>query len=113
MNSVIQKKKTIEDEAQIFISSRNYSNEKNEKVSDRERDLSPATFIKKNEKKDGVTTCRKPIILKGNLPSVFDIDKLKIIKRYFLVKEEMKEEMWEVSMINIRCCLRRKLQVTR
>jgi hypothetical protein len=78
MNTGNKRKKTIEDEAQIFISTRFISNDKNLKVSD--RDNSPFSLQKK-DKKDGVTTCRKPIILKGNLPSVFDIDKLKIIKR--------------------------------
>lgn len=80
MNSGNKRKKTIEDEAQIFISTRFYSNDKNLKASD--RDNSPFALQRRLDKKDGVTTCRKPIILKGNLPSVFDIDKLKIIKRY-------------------------------
>ena len=69
----------VHEESKIFASTRNHSIDKNDLLT--ERDSSPFPIHSKKDKKDGVSTCRKPIILKGNFPSVFDIDKLNIIKR--------------------------------
>ena len=72
-------KKTPQKETKIFITNRNHSIDKNDLLT--QRDTSIGRIHNKSNKKHLVTTCRKPIILKANLPAVFDIDKLKIIRR--------------------------------
>lgn len=96
----INKKKILQEESNLFSTTRNYTVENNDLLT--ERDVSPLAVQKKIDKKDGVISCRKPIILKGNLPSVFDIDKLKIIKRYLKPSYiGMKEEILGFFTINI------------
>ena len=80
MNSLNKSRKLKEEDDKIFITTRYQSNDKNNIIKINQREISPS-FIKNSDIKEKITTCRKPIILKGNLPSVFDIDRLKIIKR--------------------------------